>query len=80
MSEYVEHEAADQIRRLLDEDARFNSVSGATAFRRADSKAGWQDAGYFSFERGGHLYFVTVESAGYAGGDALATPSQDGAS
>lgn len=62
MSE-IEHEAADQIRRLLAEDERFPGVSGATAFRRADLKRGWQDAGYFSFERNGKLYFVTVEDA-----------------
>lgn len=63
MSEPIEYETAEEIRRLLAKDERFNGVSGATAFRRADTKAGWQDAGYFSFERGGYLYFVTVESA-----------------
>lgn len=61
MSEYVEHEAAEQIRRLLAEDERFLGVSGATAFRRADPKRKWRDAGYFSFERGGKLYYVSVE-------------------
>lgn len=60
----VEYEAADQIRRLLMEDERFPGVSGATAFRRADSTRGWMKAGYFSFERDGQLYFVTVESTG----------------
>lgn len=59
----VEHEAADQIRRLMCEDERFSGVSGVTAFRRADENRGWTDAGYFSFERDGHRYFVTVESA-----------------
>jgi hypothetical protein len=63
MSGNIEHEAADQIRRMLDEDERFNAVSGATAFRRADPKRGWRDAGFFSFERGGKLYFVTVDRA-----------------
>lgn len=63
MSQPIEHEAADQIRRMLEEDERFAGVSGATALRRADPKAGWQDAGFFSFERGGLLYFVTVERA-----------------
>lgn len=58
----VEHEAADQIRRLMDEDGRFAAVSGATAQRRADRKMGWTDAGFFSFERGGKRYFVTVEA------------------
>jgi hypothetical protein len=64
MSDYVEHDAADQIRRMMAEDARFLGVSGATAFRRANLKAGWQDAGYFSFERDGRRYFVTVERTG----------------
>lgn len=58
---HAEHEAADQIRALLTEDARFRSVSGATAFRHADAKRGWTDAGFFSFERNGRLYFVTVD-------------------
>lgn len=61
MSHHVEHEAADQIRCLLEEDERFRSVSGATAFRHADEKRGWTDAGFFSFERNGHRYFVTVD-------------------
>lgn len=56
-----EYEAADEIRRLLQEDDRFPVVSGATAFRRADLKRKWTDAGYFSFERNGKYYFVTVE-------------------
>jgi hypothetical protein len=62
-SDCPEHEAAGQIRRLLYEDERFRGVSGATAFRRADPRRKWQDAGYFSFERDGRLYFVTVELA-----------------
>lgn len=66
MSDNIEHEAADQIRRLLTEDERFTNVSGATAFRHADAKRGWSDAGYFSFERDGQLYFVTVEPAAQA--------------
>jgi hypothetical protein len=63
MSDVVEHEAADQIRRLLAEDERFPGVSGATAFRRADPKRGRQAGGFFSFARGGKYYFVTVERA-----------------
>jgi hypothetical protein len=63
MSEHIEHDAADQIRRLLAEDERFPGVSGATAFREADPKQGWTDAGFFSFERDGRLYFVTVDLA-----------------
>jgi hypothetical protein len=55
------HKAAEQIRRLLDEDERFSAVSGATAVRHADGKQGWTAAGYFSFERDGRLYFVSVE-------------------
>jgi hypothetical protein len=58
-----EYEAADEIRRLLMDDERFPGVSGATAFRHADPKRHWTDAGYFSFERNGKLYFVTVERA-----------------
>lgn len=63
LTKNVEHEAAEQIRRLLEADERFNAVSGATAFRRAVFKRGWLDCGFFSFERDGKLYVVSVEQA-----------------
>lgn len=61
----IEHDAADEIRQMLSEDERFKDVSGATAFRHADPKLKWTDAGFFSFERDGHRYFVTVERTSY---------------
>ena len=55
--------ATDDIRCMLADSRRFDNVSGATAFRHEDKKLGWTNAGYFSFEREGKLYFVTVQSA-----------------
>ena len=63
MDTHIEHDIADEIRRLLAEDERFPGVSGATAFRHVNIRRGWTDAGYFSFERDGRRYFVTVERA-----------------
>ena len=57
----IPHEAAEQIRALMEADGRFAKISGATAHRSADPKRGWSDAGYFSFKRDGQLYWVTVE-------------------
>lgn len=61
MSDSIQHEAADQIRRLLMNDRRFDEVSGATAHCLSDKKRGWKESGYFSFERNGKRYFVIVE-------------------
>jgi hypothetical protein len=57
-----EWKAADDIRRILINDRRFDAVSGATAYRQVrQGIRGWSDAGFFSFKKDGKLYRVTVE-------------------